>query len=219
MSSIVPPLDLIPTLPGKAASAIMQQLDVQMDNLVEQVNTTVQDSTKLPSNVQCNDPRVEKIKTNLNQIQTQITELQQNLPKIQQTIDNIKTAVQTAQAIKAIITVAQLSNPFTAPLFIAQNLMAIQDSLIVNSLGALQSFSTLPTSLSSKFQTIVPVLSESIQKLNSVCNSDNGDGIAIPNFDGDVDYNDLVDTDFYTEQNVSDADLQFRSDTIQQLVE
>lgn len=220
MSSIVPPLDLIPTLPGKAASAIMQQIDVQMDNLVEQVNTTVQDSIKLPSNIQCNDPRIEKIKTNLKQIQTQITEVQQNIPKIQQTIDNVKTAVQTAQAIKSIITVAQLSNPITAPVFIAQNLMAIQDALIVNSLGALQSFSTLPTSLASKFQTIVPVLAESIQKLNSVCNSDNsGDGIEIPNFDGDLDYNDLVDTNFYTEQNVSDADLQFRSDTIQQLVE
>jgi len=147
MSSIVPPLDLIPTLPGKTASVIMQQLDIQMDNLVDQVSTTVQDSIKLPSNIQCNDPRIEKIKTNLKQIQTQITELQQNLPKIQQTIDNVKTAVQTAQTIKAIITVAQLSNPITAPVFIAQNLMAIQDALIVNSLGALQSFSTVPTSL------------------------------------------------------------------------
>lgn len=217
MSSIVPPLDLIPTLPGKAASLIMQQLDTQMDNLVDRVNLTVQDSIKLPNNVQCNDPRVEKIKSDLTQIQNQITQIQQNIPKIQQTINNIKSAVQTAQAIKSIITVAQLSNPVTAPVFIAQNLMAIQDTLIVNSIGALQSFSSLPASLTSKFQTIVPVLSESIQKLNSVCNLN--DGIEIPNFEGDVDYNDLVDTDFYTEQNVSDSDLQFRSDTIQQLVD
>lgn len=215
MSSIVPPLDFIPTLPGKAAAALMQNLDSQLDGLVDQVNATVQDSTKLPTDVQCNDPRVQKIKSDLTQIQSQITQIQQNLPKLQETIDSLKGAVQTAQAIKSVITVAQLSNPFTAPLFTAQNLMAIQDALIVNCIGALQSFSTLPGTITSKFQTIVPVLSESIQKLNSVCNLDE----TIPNFDDDVNYNDLIETEFYTEQNVSDNDLQLRSDAIQQLVE
>jgi hypothetical protein len=34
-----------------------------------------------------------------------------------------------------------------------------------------------------------------------------------------TDYNDLVDTEFYNEENVSDNDLQHRSDTIQQLLE
>lgn len=215
MSSIVPPLDFIPTLPGKAASAIMQQIDQQTDLLVQTVNDTIQESIKLPSNVQCNDPRVEKVKSNLTQIQKQVNELQQNIPKIQQTVDNIKTAVQTAQAIKAIITVAQLSNPITAPLFIAQQAMAIQDALIVNSLGALNTFSTVPASLTSKLQTVVPVIAEALKNLNSVCNSDNG--LDTPSLD-DIDFNDLVDTEFYTEQNVSDSDLQFRSDTIEQLV-
>ena len=216
MSSIVPPLDFIPTLPGKAAALLMQQIDIQMDNLLKEVSTVVQDSIKLPSNIQCNDPRIQKIKTDLTKIQGQIVQVQQNVPKIQQTVDQLKTAVQTAQAIRAVITAAQLSNPITAPVFIAQNLMAIQDALIVNSIGALESFSTLPTSLASKFQTLIPVLSQAIQKLNSVCNLDE----TIPDFNNsDIDYNDLIDSEFYNEQNVSDDDLQFRSDAIQQLVE
>ena len=103
MSSIVPPLDFIPTLPGKAAAALMQNLDSQLDGLVDQVNATVQDSTKLPTDVQCNDPRVQKIKSDLTQIQSQITQIQQNLPKLQETIDSLKGAVQTAQAIKSVI--------------------------------------------------------------------------------------------------------------------
>jgi hypothetical protein len=218
MSSITPPLDLIPTLPGKAAAAIMSQIDQQTDNLVEQVNKTVQDSIKLPSNVQCNDPRIQKIKSQLADVQKQIESIQQNIPKIQQTIDNVKTAVQTAQAVKAIITVAQLSNPVTAGLFIAQNLMAIQDTLIVNSLGALQSFSTLPNSLVSKFQTITPPLTEALKNVSAACNGD-VDNVSIPNIEGITDYNDLVDTEFYTEQNVSDSDLDFRSDTIQSLID
>jgi len=218
MSSITPPLDLIPTLPGKAASALMVQLDRQADNLVERVNKTVQDSIKSPSNVQCNDPRIQQIKAQLSDVQNQISSIQQNIPKIQQTIDNIKTAVQTAQAIKSIITVAQLSNPVTAPVFIATNLMAIQDALIVNSLGALQSFSTLPSTLTSKFQTITPVLAEAIKNVSAACNNA-VDDISIPNIEGITDYNDLVDTEFYTEQNVSDSDLDLRSDTIQTLIE
>jgi chromosome segregation ATPase len=218
MSSITPPLDLIPTLPGKAASALMSRIDQQTDNLVIQVNKTIQDSIKLPSNIQCNDPRIQSIKAQLSEVQNQINSIQQNIPKIQQTVDNIKTAVQTAQAIKSIITVAQLSNPITAPVFIAMNLMAIQDALIVNSLGALQSFSTLPTTLTSKFQTITPVLSEALKNVASACNNVIDD-ISIPNVEGITDYNDLVDTEFYTEQNVSDSDLDLRSDTIQSLIE
>ena len=74
----------------------------------------------------------------------------------------------------------------------------------------------MPGTITSKFQTIVPVLSESIQKLNSVCNLEE----TIPDFNNsDIDYNDLIATEFYNEQNVSDDDLQFRSDVIQQLVE
>jgi len=45
------------------------------------------------------------------------------------------------------------------------------------------------------------------------------DDISIPNIEGITDYNDLVDTEFYTEQNVSDSDLDLRSDTIQTLIE
>ena len=62
MSAIVPPLDFIPKLPGKAVSEIMKQLDKQTDILTKQVAKTVEASVKLPSSAQCDDPRVKKIK-------------------------------------------------------------------------------------------------------------------------------------------------------------
>jgi hypothetical protein len=49
---------------------------------------------------------------------------------------------------------------------------------------------------------------ETIEKLKSICSGEYGD----------ADYNDLVATEFYNEFNVSDEDLEFRSDTIEDLL-
>jgi prefoldin subunit 5 len=227
MSAIVPPLDFIPKLPAKAVSAAMKRIDKQTDKLLQDVTKTVQDSAKLPVDIKCDDPRIQQIKKQLTDIQTQITAVQTTIPKIQQTINKIQSAVKVAVAIKNSISIAQLSNPVTAPVFIAMQLTAIQDATIVNALSSLDQFSTVPASITSKLQTIAPPLVASLAKISAVCNGDI-DGISLPsgslsstttNADGTTDYNDLVPTEFYKDINVSDSDLQQRSDTIEQLLE
>jgi hypothetical protein len=220
MSAIVPPLDFIPKLPAKAVDFIMKQIDTQTDVLLEQVTKTVQDSIKLPVNIKCDDPRIAKIKKQLGEIQKQITTVQENIPKIQKTIDSVKQLVTVAQGIKTAISIAQLSNPVTAPLFIAQQLTAIQDATIVNAISSLSQFSSVPVTLASKLQTITPPLLGAISKVSNVCNGDVDTlDISQDAFLDDIDYNDLVKTQFYNQENVSDDDLQNRSDTIQQLLE
>jgi prefoldin subunit 5 len=227
MSAIVPPLDFIPKLPAKAVSVAMKQIDKQTDKLLQDVSKTVQDSVKLPVDVNCDDPRVQQIKKQLSDIQTQITAVQTTIPKIQQTINKIQSAVKVAVAIKNSIAIAQLSNPVTAPLFIATQLTAIQDATIVNALSSLEQFSTVPASITSKLQTISPPLVASLAKISAICNGD-VDALSLPsgslsstttNADGTIDYNDLVPTEFYKDINVSESDLQQRSDTIEQLLE
>lgn len=227
MSSIVPPLDIVPKLPGKAVTEVIKQIDKQTDKLLQDVTKTVQDSAKIPENCNCDDPRVQQIKKQLASIQEQITSVQRTIPKIQTTINSVKTVVATANAIKASVTIAQLSNPITAPLFIAQQLMAIQDATIVNAIEALGQFSSVPTTITSKLESIVPPLLASISKISNVCNGDIDD-LEIPesvlnnaSVDGTGigDYNDLIDTEFYTELNVSNDDLENRSDVIEQLLE
>lgn len=223
MSAIVPPLDIIPKLPAKAVSEVIKQVDVQTDRLLQDVTKTVQDSIKLPTNTKCDDPRIKKIKEQLADIQEQITKVQETIPKIQTTINTVKIVVTTAQAIKATITAAQLAIPATAGLFVAQQLMAIQDATIVNAIESLNQFSTVPDTLTSKLATVVPPLIAAISKVSNVCNGD-VDELTIPEAVSDslninTDYNDLVDTEFYTELNVSDDDLENRSDTIQQLLD
>ena len=81
MASIVPPLDFIPKLPGKAVDIIIKQIDTQTDKLLTQVNKVVQDSTKLPVNIKCDDPRVNQMKDQLAAIQKQLTQVQAQIPK------------------------------------------------------------------------------------------------------------------------------------------
>lgn len=226
MSSIVPPLDRIPKLPAKGVSLIINQIDKQTDKLLDSVTSTVQNSIKLPRSVNCDDPRVKEIKNQLKDVQNQITKIQETIPKIQTTINAVKTIVSTAGAIKATISAVQLANPVTAPLFIAQQLTAIQDATIVNAIEALNQFSSVPDTISTKLATIVPPLLASINKISNVCNGD-VDDLQIPqsvldNTSSELnidDYNDLVDTEFYTELNVSDEDLENRGDVIEQLLE
>lgn len=222
MSAIVPPLDFIPKLPGKAVSEIMKQLDVQTDKLADQVSKTVEDSVKLPASAQCDDPRVKKIKDQLTEIQGQITKVQEQIPKIQKTIETVKQVVAVAQGIKTAITIAQLSNPITAPVFIANQLTAIQDATIVNAIESLNQFSSIPATLTSKLATIVPPLTNAINKVSATCNETDPDfelpGNLLNDINDSADYNDLVATKFYNEENVSDSDLQDRSDSIESLL-
>jgi hypothetical protein len=222
MASIVPPLDFIPKLPGKGVELLTAQLDILLDQLLEKVSTTVQDTVKLPIDCKCDDPRIKKIKAQLAQIQEQITKVQESIPKIQQAIDTVKTVVSTAQAIKATISAAQLSNPVTAPVFIAQQLTAIQDATIVNALASLQQFSTLPNTLTSKLTVLVPPLLGALSKVSSACDG-NVDNLELPDtvlskLSSSVDYNDAVNTEFYNEFNVSDIDISDRSSNIQSLI-
>ena len=230
MSAIVPPLDIIPKLPAKAVSLTIKQIDKQTTKLMDSVNKTVADSIKLPTNIKCDDPRIKQIKKQLTNIQTQLTTVQSNIPKIQKTVNSIKSIVTLASGIKTTISIAQLSNPITAPLFIAQQLTAIQDATIVNAIESLNQFAAVPATLISKLQTIVPPLTSAISKVSAVCNGD-VDNLKIPNSllpetnnsdtnnNDNNDYNDLVATEFYTKKNVSQSDLDGRSDLIELLVQ
>jgi len=225
MSAIVPPLDYIPKLPALGVNKVVEQLDKVTDSLVRKVTDTIESAAKLPENCNCNDPRIKDIKKQIQDAQKLITDMQQSLAKIQQTVATVQRVVSTAKKIKAVISLAQLFNPITAPVFIAGQLTAIQDATIVNAISSLSQFASVPVSLASKLQTITPPLLAAIDKVSNICNGDvdtltiSQDALSDDALQTDTGYNDLVNTEFYNEENVSDDDLQHRSDTIQQLLE
>ena len=243
MSAIVPPLDLIPKLPAKGVNKFVGVFDKQIDRLVDQVMKVVHDSTKLPPNLKCNDPSIKQIKDQIAQIQKQIVTIQELVPKIQTAVSTVKSLIAVAQGIKLTLTVAQLSNPITAPVFIASQLMLIQDAVLVNAITSLTSLSAIPATLPSKLAPLIPQLIAAANIVGNACGneepplaiptiSDDGDGDSgnngnngydglgdrIDGIDDVAGYGDALKTEFYTKVNVSEEDLDFRSDTIEQLL-
>lgn len=219
--AIVPPLDEIPKLAGKLTNQLVELGLKESDKLIDQSLQVVQDSTQIPINCKCDDPKIKKLKQDLKNIQQQITRVQQTIPKVQQVIDTTKTVVNIAQQVKTAITVAQLSNPVTAPLFIAQQLQAIQDATIANALTCINQLQSYPTTLIDKLPPVImPPIQEALQKLSSACNGDVPDIniLSTKKIDDINSYNDLYPSNFYRDINVSEQDLLARATTIQTLI-
>jgi len=219
MPSIVPPLDIIPKLPGKGADIVSDAILKQTDLLLDQVTELVQNTIKLPENAGCADPNVVAAKEQLQRIQTQLDSLQSSMPKIQQTISIVQQIVSVAQSIKATTTLAQLSNPVTAGVFIATQLIAIQDATIVNSIASLKQLSVIADSLTSKLNVIVPQLTSAVSKIASACNTEEF-SLEVPEFNSSgsldaINYANELPTKFYIEDNVSDSDIAGRSAAIE----
>lgn len=219
---LVPPLDFIPKIPAKGVEIISDRILKQTDTLLDQVNSLVQDSLKLPENVGCADPNIVSAKQQLVKVQEQITGLQNSLPQLQQTIGAVKQVVSVAQTIKATTTLAQLSNPVTAGVFIATQLVAIQDATIVNAIASLKQLSVVADTLESKLNVLVPPLMSAISKIAASCNTEDF-SIELPQFNSsgsseDINYNNEYPSKFYIEANVSDSDLLGRNTAIEQLL-
>jgi len=221
--AIVPPLDEIPKLAGKLTNQLVELGLKEADKLIDQSLKVVQDSIQIPIKCKCDDPKIKKLKRDLEAIQQQIQQVQQTIPKVQQVVNTVKTVVNVAQGIKTAITAAQLSNPVTAPLFIAQQLQEIQNATISNALTCINQLAEYPPTLINKLPPVVmPPIQEALKKLSSACNGDVPD-ITMPTIDtsAPVDintYNDLFPSDFYRDINVSEQDLLDRANTIQTLI-
>lgn len=223
--AIVPPLDEIPKLAGKLTNQLVELGLKETDKLIDKSLQVVQDSIQIPEKCKCDDPKIKKLKQDLESIQQQIARVQQTIPKIQQVVNATKTVVGIAQSVKTAITVAQLANPVTAPLFIAQQLQAIQDATIANALTCIKQLQEYPTTLINKLPPIVmPPIQEALLKLSSACNGETPDITMLStsgsSFElGDINtYNDLYPSEFYREINVSEQDLLDRATAIQTLI-
>ena len=221
--AIIPPLDEIPKLAGKLTNRLVELGLKETDKLIDKSLRIVQDTIQLPENCNCDDPKIKKLKRDLEEIQQLIGRVQQTIPKVQEVVDVTKSVVNIAKGIKTAITVAQLSNPITAPLFIAQQLQAIQDATITNALTCINQLAEYPSTLINKLPPVImPPIQEALQKLSSSCNGVVPDITMLSTTDTDVidinTYNDLYPSEFYRDINVSEQDLLDRATTIQTLI-
>lgn len=226
MSSIIPPLDRIPKLPGKGINLAVQKFDKLTDKLLQDTLKALKDSVKIANNgCNCADPDVKKIKKDLDKIKKQIENVQRQLPKVQNAINTLKTIANTAKAVNSAVAAAQLLNPVTAPLFIATQLQMIQTATIVNAVESLQQLTSVPTTVASKLASVIPALTATIGNVATACGGEGNeieissdvlrqlnDTSDLSDIDGDGsngtgDGLDFDPSEWYTDQNVSDEDL------------
>ena len=124
--AVTPPLDRLTVLPAQGVDFIQQQLNRLLDLILAEMKQVIQEVSKLPNGIDCDDPRVQQVKDTLQSIQDKLQQLKEELPKIQQIISQVQTIVRTGLAIKNTIAAAQLLNPVTAPLFIANVAQQLQ---------------------------------------------------------------------------------------------
>jgi hypothetical protein len=242
--AVSPPLDKITKLPAFAVDIAQVQLNLLIDRILEEMREVIRDVAVLPIDIDCEDPRIKKTKKTLTDIQGNLEKVQENIPKIQKLAGQVKQAIQIAVGIKNAIAIAQLSNPITVSLYIAATIEQLQDETIANAIDAITPLEALPEQALQKLTTLIPPLQEAIAKLIPVCNGEDlnldfpvarrdddgvggdGDGDGDAGGDGSgnqfppgFDYNSLLPSKFYRDVNVSEIDLDQRSDAIQQLLE
>jgi hypothetical protein len=249
MSSIVPPLDSLPNIPGKSVLQVKQKLDQAIDVLISDCNRFIKSVTKLPKDCNCEDPRIQRAKLQLEKLQKQFNAIQSGLNTLQQTVDSIKNVVGIANTARNLISALQLINPTTSGVFIAQQAMMIQEAIIVNSLQSLTLFSQVPTSTIAKLSMMIPPILQSIETIGQVCNGDveqlkvdkqildsanknpesslnniGSTGTGADSNDTIINdslnvWNSELPTEFYNDTNVSDSDLIDRASVIKDYID
>jgi len=246
MSTIVPPLNAIPELPAKAITKLIEILNKQLEKLTVDMQKMVADSLKIPEGCDCNDPRIQSLKDQLAKIQKRIDDIQKLLGNIKKIVSTLSKLIKIAKTVKVAISVAALMNPLTAPAFIAAQLTLIQDATIVNAINSLKLLKQIPNTISDQMASLLGPVMDAINKISATCGGSNDDKLRLSksivdamndnsgakdylnsqglNLDDsdlgdDFDYNDLLDTEFYRDVNVSDLDLDGRAEAIKRMVE
>ena len=201
------PFSAITSKPGAAITKLQSQLDKVIDQLNKKVTEVISKSGKLPTNINCNDPRILEIKRILSQIQSYIDQIRTILNILNIVIPILTTAAQIA----SVIINAQLATPVPAPPAASQTL-AVQNELVANIASALKQASIIITIVNGSVMLLSKLLAGVINKLSSICNTET---FEVSKITQDAINNqvvtDNITSEFYRLINVSQSDLDNRN--------
>jgi hypothetical protein len=204
------PFSVITSKPGAAITKLQTQLDKVIDKLNKKVTEAISKSGKLPTNINCNDPRILELKKILSQIQSYIDQIRTILNILNIVIPILTTAAQIA----SVIINAQVAIPVPAPPAASQGL-AVQNELVANIASALKQASIIITIVNGSVMLSSKLLAGVINKLSSICNTETFEVSkitqdAIDTINNQV-VNDNITSEFYRLINVSQSDLDNRN--------
>jgi len=227
---VTSPLDKIPLIPPVLTSIAVDKIVKFINKLIEDLLKVVQDSIKLPDDCDCNDPRIDALKDNLDDILERLKKLQNLVAQIMKYVNLFKTLIGIASAIKNTL----YTVPIVGQAVLLSDLSMVQTMTIENAKKSLGQLEGIPPRLNIGVDMAVSQLAQVATRLASACsgaaNGTGNDGstsdelLEVPKQLKDeidklnLDYNDLLPSEFYQEKNVSIDDIDLRGDLIQDLI-
>jgi phage-related protein len=206
-------------IPSKIVQQIILLLSKQIDAISNLAEKTSTDCLNLAHNVKCSDPTVKQIKGQLADLQRLIDQLNIIINRTSDIISIINTVATTASVLKIIqLAIPSVPGVPTGPI---TELINIFTKLIDNAKSSINSLKGILANIKSQFNRINSLIANSINTIGSICNNESftvtSEIASIINDTSNI--NDQYPTEFYTNINVSDDDINLRFNTISELLE
>lgn len=221
-------------IPSQIVKQIILLLSKQIDAISNLAEKTSTDCLNLAHNVKCSDPTVKQIKGQLADLQRLIDQLNIIINRTSDIISIINTVATTASVLKIIqLAIPAVPGVPTGPI---TELINIFTKLIDNAKSSINSLKGILDNIKSQFNRINSLIANSINTIGSICNNESFtvtsdvasiinnvsitgiDATSIIGNDASI-INDQYPTEFYTNINVSDDDINLRFNTISELLE
>ena len=205
------------TIPVNLIKQLIPVLMQQVDTLYAESEKFINQVLQLPSDIQCNDPRIRAAKLKLQSLYDLIDTIKQGLD----IINSIVPVISTISTVASTLKIVQLAIPAVpgVPTGPVTELINTFDSLGKNAKSSVSSLQGMVSAINIQFARINQSLAKAIRKLSAICNTEIFDvSTDINDALLNLEYTDDVPTQFYTELNVSDEDITSRLSLIEQLV-
>ena len=214
-------------IPSQIVQQIILLLSKQIDAISNLAEKTSTDCLNLAHNVKCSDPTVKQIKGQLADLQRLIDQLNIIINRTADIISIINTVATTAFVLKIIqLAIPAVPGVPTGPI---TELINIFTKLIDNAKSSINSLKGILANIKSQFNRINSLIANSINTIGSICNNESftvtsevasiiNNASSIIGNDTSI-INDQYPTEFYTNINVSDDDINLRFNTISELLE
>lgn len=210
------------TIPAELIQRIIPLLIKQSEQLSKTVAKFTDQIMQLNSKITCSDPLIKQLKRDLQRIYNGISRIKQgvnSINRITPVITRISTVAQTLKTIQ--LAIPAVPGVPTGPI---TELINTFDNLGINAKSSTNSLQGLIDTINIRLDMIYKTLAMGLDKLTSICNTETfavTTDIAneLNKMNRIVNYDDTAPTEFYTDINVSDEDIQDRLNIIQNLIE
>jgi len=210
------------TIPADLIQRIIPLLVKQTEQLNKNVSKFTDRIMQLNSKIRCSDPVVKQLKRDLQKIYNAIESVKRGVNSINRITPIITSISNVASTLKIVqLAIPAVPGVPTGPI---TELINTFDNLGTNAKSSTSSLQGLIDTINIRLDMVYKTLAMGLDKLTSICNTETfavtrNIAAELDEINRNVNYQDIAPTEFYTDLNVSDEDLQDRINVVQDLIE